>query len=190
MAIISICIQLDMKKEVKLQHKDFKGEVIPYQYRLLVKDILVQLVRNSVRHGIESTEERKKQKKPVPGTIEISTFSSDHAFGFKFIDDGKGMQISKLRDKIKSLGKWSEDEIDMWEDKKIAESIFVAGVTTSDKVDLVSGRGVGMDLVKHKLETHKGKIHLEYKEGKYCKFTVTLPKVFKSSKSIGEEISS
>ena len=62
-----------------------------------------------------------------------------------------------------------------WDEQKIADTIFEPGISTSDTTDLVAGRGVGMDIIKHKVESHKGEIVLDYQKGKYIEFTVILP---------------
>lgn len=168
-------ISKDQGKEVKLVCKKFVSNDIPYQYKLLVKEILIQMIRNSISHGIEIPSERVKLNKPASGVIEISTFLEDKSFGFRFKDDGQGLKIEKLRQKAKDSGKWDISEIEGWTEDQIAESIFTSGISTSDKVDMASGRGVGMDIIKNKIDNHQGKIEVNYSEGQYCEFIVTLP---------------
>jgi signal transduction histidine kinase len=161
-------------KKIHLNMDKFQGNIIPHQYKLLLKEILIQLIRNAVAHGIEDPEERIKHNKPAAGCIEISTLKRDDQFCLIIRDDGRGLQISKLRAAVKKLGKWPEAEIEKWNDKEIANSVFISGITTSDKADLMAGRGVGLDAIKEKIEKHQGRIELEYEEGKYCKFEISL----------------
>lgn len=168
-------VSKDLKKEVEFKHNNFNGENIPYEYRLVVKDILVQMVRNSLRHGIESPEERKKIKKNEKGLIEISTVLQKDNFCFKFMDDGQGLQIAKLKEKALASGKWSSSEIKKWDEGKIAETIFISGISTAESADLVAGRGVGMDIIKQKVVSHGGQIEMRYEENKFLEFTVCLP---------------
>jgi chemotaxis protein histidine kinase CheA len=168
-------ISKDLKKEVRLDHDNFNGETIPYQYRLLIKDLLVQLVRNSLKHGIELPTDRKKQGKSKFGLIAISTFTGNGNFGFTFRDDGRGLQIEKLKKIAIASGKWPVSEIKKWNDDKIADSIYEPGISTSESTDLVAGRGVGMDIVKQKIISHGGDITMAHKEGKFLEFTVILP---------------
>jgi putative methionine-R-sulfoxide reductase with GAF domain/signal transduction histidine kinase len=167
----------DLNKEVRLIHKDFEGEIIPYPYRLLVKDILIQLVRNSMTHGIESPKEREKNHKSRKGSIEISTELSDSKFSFRYTDDGRGLHIGKLKEKAIASQKWTVSEIDQWDEKEIAGTMFEPGISTSETTDLVAGRGVGMDIIRHKVESHNGEILVDYQKGKFIVFTVVLPKV-------------
>lgn len=161
-------------KKIHLDTDKFEGNIIPHQYKLLLKEILIQLIRNSIAHGIEDPDERLRQNKPEAGTIEISTVKRDDQFCLIVRDDGRGIQLNKLKQSARKLGKWTEAEINNWSDKEIANSIFLSGITSSDQADMMSGRGVGLDAIKEKIEKHQGKIELDYEAGKYCKFEVCL----------------
>jgi two-component system chemotaxis sensor kinase CheA len=151
--------------------------MIPNKYHLLIKEVLIQLVRNSISHGIELPEERKRIKKPPFGKIEISTFKRNGSVGFRIRDDGRGLQIEKLRQKAIQSGKWKDEEIKNWNEQQIAELIFASGITTSDKVDMVAGRGVGMDGVKHRIQEHQGEIRVSFNKDQFCEFEIILPAV-------------
>ncbi len=166
----------DLNKNVNFTHKDFDLGCIPYNSRLLVKEILIQLIRNSIYHGIEDSSERKKLKKNTSGTIKLSSFGDDDFFGFKVRDDGRGLQINKLRQEAKSSGKWRNDEIDKWTDEQLIEVIFLQGISTSQKANHLAGRGVGMNIIKEKLEKSGGRIEVEFKENKFCEFMITIAK--------------
>jgi tetratricopeptide (TPR) repeat protein len=165
----------DLGKEIKFIHNKFDAGVVPYHYRLLSKEILIQLARNSVFHGIESADERIKLNKEPYGTIEISSFIKNNKFGFTFRDDGRGLQIEKLRKKAKEFGKWDNAEIDRWDDKQTADVIFTQGISTSEKAELAAGRGVGMDIIKQKLRKNDGQIKTSFSKGKFCEFEISLP---------------
>jgi two-component system chemotaxis sensor kinase CheA len=165
----------DLNKEIELVDDDFDAGIIPYLYRLTTRQILIQLIRNSVYHGIESVEERKKAGKNQSGRIEISSFNDNGSFGFRLIDDGRGIQVNKLREKAKESGKWSEAELKSWTDQEVAETIFCKGISTLESANLVAGRGVGMDLVKEKIDNAGGEIILNYQEGESCEFVITIP---------------
>ncbi len=165
----------DLKKDVQFVHDKFKGEQLPYEYRLLIKDLLIQMVRNSMAHGIESPEERKQNNKAAKGRIEISTFSKNGDFCFKFKDDGQGIKLKKLREAAENSGKWKKNEIDKWDNSQIAELIFEPGISTSETADLNAGRGVGMGAIKESVENNQGKISMNFKEGKFMEFIVNLP---------------
>jgi Amt family ammonium transporter len=161
-------------KKIHLNTDKFEGNIIPHQYKLLLKEILIQLIRNSIAHGIEDPDERLSKNKPEAGTIEISTIRRDDQFCLIVRDDGRGIQVDKLKQAIQKSGKWSEAEINSWSKQQLANSIFLSGITTADQVDQLSGRGVGLDAIKEKIEKHQGKIEVDYETGKYCKFEVCL----------------
>lgn len=168
-------LEKELKKEFELEDDNFNPDDIPFKYRLVTKDILIQLIRNSVVHGIETPDERKKLNKHPKGKLQIQTNLEIDNYTFCLRDDGRGLQISDLRKKAISLNKWDKEEIDNWDDQKVADLIFVSGISTSEKVGMTAGRGVGMDLVKQKVEQHRGQINIKFEKNKYCEFEITLP---------------
>ena len=171
--IKNLAIELD--KKVRFVHNQFKGEEIPGKYWLLIKDVLIQLVRNSLKHGIESSDERIANKKPVAGTIEISSSTRNGSFVLDYIDDGCGLQIDTLRARAKQYQKWSTQEIDNWNDNQVADTIYEPGISTSADFDMIGGRGIGMDVIKQRVEDQKGSIMFEFETGKFIHFTISLP---------------
>ena len=172
-----ISFSSDLGKNIKFDYKNFKTNIIPTKYHLLIKEVLIQLIRNSISHGIETPEERKHLKKPETGIIKISTFKKNGSIGFRLKDDGRGIQINKLKETAIKSGKWSTDEINSWDDKQIAELIFTSGISTTDNINMIAGRGVGMDGVKYRIQEYQGKINVNFSEGKYCEFEILLPLV-------------
>lgn len=162
-------------KNIRLKANKFKINDIPYKSQLLVKEVLIQFIRNSIAHGIELPDERKRMNKPHKAIIEITTFRNNGSFAVQVRDDGRGIQVEKLRKRAKESGQWPEEEIDSWTEEQLVNTIFLPGITTSDNVDEIAGRGVGMDLVKDKINLHKGDIRVDFEKGKFCQFTVTLP---------------
>ena len=163
-------------KKINLIVSDYKNEIVPFKQRLIIRDILVQLIRNSAYHGIETIKERRKLCKAEEGNISISNSQSDNKFTIQFRDDGRGLPLEQLRQKARESGKWPAADIDQWDDKKIAETIFQIGVSTSEKTDLAAGRGVGMDIIRKKVEDQGGTINIDFKEGRYCEFNIEIPK--------------
>ena len=162
-------------KDVKFEYKNFNTTVIPYRYNLLVKDVLVQMARNSLVHGIEPPKERQKKNKPTQGLIEIATERTDHKLVLKFKDDGRGIQSEKLIQKAIKTHKIKPTEITTKDKEKISNLIFLEGITTADKADLNAGQGIGMDIVQQKVKRHGGNIKVDFSEDKYCEFSVILP---------------
>jgi len=165
----------DSGKNLELNVKKFSLNDIPYEKQFIVKDILVQLLRNAVAHGIEMPEERKTLGKKAAGMIEISSFKDKNKFGFSVCDDGRGLQIDKIRERAIQIGQWSGAEIATWTDDRIIDTIFISGISTSEKADTLSGRGVGLDLVRDKLNEAGGSVRVRFEPAKYCEFVVEIP---------------
>jgi len=165
----------DLGKKIKFDYKNFQRDLIPERYHLLLKEVLIQLIRNSISHGIETPVERERLKKPQYGIIEISTFAENGNVGLRFRDDGRGLQLQKLKQRAIESGKWTAGEMENWNDQQLAELIFASGITTSETVDMVSGRGVGMDGIKHRLTEYNGRIQVKFDRDKFCEFEILLP---------------
>ncbi len=164
-----------LNKDVKFDFKKFDSANIPYRYNLLVKDALIQMVRNSMVHGIETPKERQQKNKPPQGVIEISTQRTDHKLVLTFKDDGRGLQSEKLIQRAIKTNKIKPTDITLNDKEKISELIFQQGITTADKADLNAGRGIGMDIIKRKVKRHGGSIKVDFSENKYCEFSIVLP---------------
>jgi ligand-binding sensor domain-containing protein/HPt (histidine-containing phosphotransfer) domain-containing protein len=165
----------DEGKKAKLDTSKFKIEEIPHKDRIFVKEIMIQLLRNSIAHGIESPKERKDKKKAEEAKIMISTFTDKSHYGFILRDDGRGIQLDKLKQKVVKKMKTSEDEIKNWDNDQIINMIFEQGITTADEANMVSGRGVGLDIVNQKVGSRKGDIKVSFEEDKFCEFKISIP---------------
>jgi two-component system chemotaxis sensor kinase CheA len=165
-------LQESTGKKVELIYNNFDGVSIPYNCRLDLKDILVQLTRNSFYHGIETPQERKKTKKDPVGKITIETFKTEQGIGFTFRDDGRGIQIDKLKNAAKRSGKWTDTAIDQWDKDQIMNSIFTSGVTTMTKALTGAGRGVGMDIIKQMVNKLGGSITIASEPGAFTEFKI------------------
>ncbi len=140
-----------------------------------LQDPVIHLVRNSIDHGIELPEEREKNKKDPQGTIEIICASESGTITIVIKDDGKGIDYEKIRQKAISLNPAMEEEIRFMDYNTLQTFIFTPGFSTSQKATEISGRGVGMDIVKFNIEKVKGKIAVKSEKGKGTAFTLTLP---------------
>jgi two-component system, chemotaxis family, sensor kinase CheA len=165
----------EMNKKAELHFDAFNPDLVPATHRKLLKDILIQLTRNSLSHGIETPEERKKSGKNETGRIELGTRKSANGFELSFRDDGQGLKIDKLRRKAIESGKYSADEVAKWDAGTVAGVIFIPGISTADQTTLNSGRGIGMDIIKEKVDSLGGKIELSFETGKFCEFKIFLP---------------
>lgn len=145
----------------------------------LMEDVaggLVHIVRNSVGHGIEPPRERIKAGKPEKGTIYLKSFRDANNVVIEVSDDGKGISKDKVLKKAIEKGLVKENE--KLSEKEILDLLFLPGFSTAEKVTGLSGRGVGMDVVKTSIEKLRGKIELTSEEGKGSKTRLILPFTF------------
>lgn len=168
-------LSLELGKEVEFNYSNFQPEKLPYQYRLLIKEILIQLVRNSFSHGIENPKERIDYHKRSLATISLFSEISKNNFIFKYRDDGRGIQIEKLLEIACLQESYKDSELNDWEDSRIAQLIFEPSFTTQKKATNLGGRGIGLDLIKQKLKQYRGTIQVEFEAGKFTEFLVTIP---------------
>jgi ligand-binding sensor domain-containing protein/signal transduction histidine kinase len=165
----------ELAKEVEFNYSNFEPEKLPYQYRLLIKEILIQLVRNSFSHGIESPEERIGSHKRSLATISLCSEISKNNFIFRYRDDGRGIQLDKLKELAQSQGRLNDGEFKEFTDSQLAQLIFESGFTTQKIADSLGGRGIGLDLIQKKLKQYRGTIQVEFEADKYTEFVVTIP---------------
>jgi two-component system chemotaxis sensor kinase CheA len=168
-------INHDMNRDVVFDHSNFDQDAVPAGDFLFFKDILTQLTRNAMVHGIESAEERKKQKKPTPPTISLSSEIVDNRLILHFADNGRGLQIEKIRAVARDRRLLPEEKIRKMSDRDIAELIYTPGLSTTDNPGLLAGRGIGMNLIRQKIQERQGEIRIDSETGKYCIFNITAP---------------
>lgn len=140
-----------------------------------IGDPLVHLIRNSLDHGIESPEVRKSKGKPEEGTVVLRAYHSGNHVFIEIEDDGAGVNREKVLKKAISKGIVSEEVASTLTDKQVAELILSSGFSTADVISDVSGRGVGLDVVKTTIESLGGKIDITSTEGKGSLFSIQLP---------------
>jgi len=138
-------------------------------------DPLIHLVRNSADHGIESPEERKKLGKPMAGTITLNAYHRGNSIIIEVIDDGKGLDADRILRKAMDRGLVSPGDAEKLSRREIHQMIFLPGLSTAEKVTEVSGRGMGMDIVKSKIEELSGVIELDGTPGVGTKVSIRLP---------------
>ncbi|HUO07009.1 MAG TPA: chemotaxis protein CheA [Phycisphaerae bacterium] len=136
-------------------------------------DPLVHMVRNSADHGLEPTEDRIKAGKPAVGRIELKAYHQAGNIVVDITDDGRGLNKARILDKAKKAGIVKEDS--QLSEQEIFKLIFHAGLSTAEKVTDVSGRGVGMDVVRRNVESLRGRIDIQSVEGKGSTFSIRLP---------------
>lgn len=138
-----------------------------------ISDPLVHMVRNSADHGVESMEDRIKAGKSPAGKIQLKASHQSGNIVIEIIDDGKGLNKAKILKKALETGVIREGQ--ELSEQEIFRLIFQAGLSTAEKVTDVSGRGVGMDVVRKNVEAMRGRIEISSVEGQGSTFTIRLP---------------
>ena len=138
-----------------------------------ISDPLMHMLRNSIDHGIETPEEREALGKSRKGHVVLKTYPDAGTIVIEISDDGKGLPKDKILEKAIVNGLISQDQ--KLSDKEIYNLIFAAGLSTAEKVSDISGRGVGMDVVKRNIESLRGTVEIDSREGEGSTFTIRLP---------------
>ena len=146
-------------------------EELPEAYRPMLREVLSQLARNSLVHGLEPPQERASRGKPEVGTLQLALrrHESHGRLELIFQDDGTGLDLEKIRDRALSRGLWVDDE------RQLPMLIFESGFSTAETTTLDAGRGVGMDMVKTRVEELGGTILPHSRPGVFCAFQILLP---------------
>jgi two-component system, chemotaxis family, sensor kinase CheA len=140
-----------------------------------IGDPLVHLVRNAIDHGIEMPTERHAARKPSEGILRIAASQEGNSIVIRIQDDGKGIALGKIKAKALSKGLISEAELATMEPREVVNLVFLPGFSTAEKVTDVSGRGVGMDVVRTNIRKMNGTVEIESEEGKGSLITIKLP---------------
>ncbi|WP_369018103.1 chemotaxis protein CheA [Thermatribacter velox] len=140
-----------------------------------ITDPLIHLLRNAIDHGIESPEERAAAGKPARGRVLLKAYQEENSVVIMVQDDGRGISLGKLKQKALERGLVKADELEKLSEKEIIDFIFHPGFSTAEEVTDVSGRGVGMDVVKRNIEKINGQVFVESLEGKGTTFYLRLP---------------
>jgi len=140
-----------------------------------IKDPLTHMVRNSGDHGLETPAERRAVGKPESGRIVLNAFHEGGHILLEVSDDGRGLAVDRIRAKVLSNGLATEAELAAMSEEQIQRFIFAAGFSTAATISAVSGRGVGMDVVKTNIEKIGGTIDLKSTVGKGTMFTIKIP---------------
>jgi two-component system chemotaxis sensor kinase CheA len=163
-----------LKKEIELE---MHGEETDLDKNLVeaLSDPMVHLVRNAVDHGIESPEEREKSGKPRKGIVVLSAAQEGDHILLTIEDDGKGMDADVLRQLAVERGMMDDEAAARLDDKECYNLIFQPGFSTKKEISDVSGRGVGMDVVKTRIAQMNGSVEIDSEMGKGSRITIKLP---------------
>ena len=164
----------EMNKKIELTMLGAETE-LDRQVLEFIKDPLTHMVRNSGDHGLETPDERRAAGKPESGRISLNAFHEGGHIIIEIADDGRGLAIDRIKAKALANGLASEAELAVMSDDQIARFIFRAGLSTAAKLTAVSGRGVGMDVVKTNIERIGGTVDLKNKPGHGTTFIIKIP---------------
>jgi two-component system chemotaxis sensor kinase CheA len=164
----------DLQKQVVL---DILGTHVEIDKAVLdaLKEPLMHLLRNSLDHGLESPEERERVGKPVFGLIELIVEQRGSEIFMQVGDDGRGIDVQRVRKKAVEKGLLNQAQAEALDDDSARMLIFQAGFSTTDSVTSISGRGLGMDIVRERVEGLRGRISLSSVMGKGTTTTINVP---------------
>ncbi|MDF1744765.1 MAG: chemotaxis protein CheA, partial [Gimesia sp.] len=168
----------DLSIERKIQVKFvIKGENTELDKRMIdeLGDPLLHLIRNSLDHGLEKTEERKKKGKPELGTIVLEASQSGNNVFITVEDDGAGINVERIKKQIRNRRLANKTELNEMADQQIIEYIWHPGFSTAEKITDISGRGVGMDIVKSRIADLNGTVEVKSSPGQGTLFKIRLP---------------
>ncbi len=161
-----------LNKHVEMDLENFDPTLVPFKQRYLIKEVIAQFIRNSLVHGIESTDERILLEKPRSGKIKIETMANTSGIELIYSDDGRGLQLDLIRKKALRLALVDEQTVNNASAAEISGLIFLPGLSTAPKIDEYAGRGIGLDVVKAKLNKNNADIVVTSKEGSFCQFNI------------------
>lgn len=162
------------QKEVNLELEGTETE-IDRNVLQIISDSLIHLVRNAVSHGIEPADERTRLGKPSQGKITLRAKNEKNAVILEVSDDGRGIEVERIRRKIIERELLRPAQAQQLSAQEIVRYIFMPGFSSADQVSEISGRGVGMDVVKGALDSIGGKIYTHTQAQQGTRFTLTLP---------------
>ena len=167
-------ISREVGKEIRLVITGAETEID----KLIVEELsdpLMHMIRNAIDHGIEAGQRRVEVGKPLAGTIALNAFQKGNHVMIEVEDDGRGIDLQGLTEKAITLGKLSRSEAQEMSRDEVLALIFLPGLSTRAQADDVSGRGVGMDIVKTNISKLGGVIDVHSETGIGTKMTITLP---------------
>ena len=167
-------LSIELGKEIELEMHGADTE-LDRQVLDLIKDPLTHMVRNSADHGLETPVERKATGKPEKGTIRLSASHQGGNVIIEISDDGRGLDTEKIKANAIANGLAPESEVEKLSEAQIHRFIYAPGFSTAPEVTSVSGRGVGMDVVRANVDQIGGRIDVKSVLGRGSSFTITIP---------------
>ncbi|MBP7460010.1 MAG: chemotaxis protein CheA [Candidatus Delongbacteria bacterium] len=163
-------VNKDIRLEIEGKDTELDKSVIE-----IIGDPLIHCIRNSIDHAIEKPDERERKGKPRQGIIGLAAFHEGNYIVVQVIDDGKGLDLERIKKKAVEKGLFTADEIKSMSEKDLCNIIFMPGFSTAENVTNVSGRGVGMDVLKTNIERLNGLIDVDTVENEGTTITIKIP---------------
>jgi len=167
-------LSIDKEKQIKLV---FSGENTELDKKIieLIQDPIMHIIRNSVDHGIESPAARKKIGKLPEGIIILNAYQHGNRIVIEIEDDGAGIDKERVKEVARKKGLITDEEAQQLDDNAVFELLFQPEFSTRDEVSSVSGRGVGLNVVRDALNRLQGNIKIDSQQGVFTKFVLDLP---------------
>lgn len=140
-----------------------------------IGDPLVHLIRNAIDHGLESPDARRAAGKPAEGLVQLRAYHQENSIYIEVSDDGRGIDANAVRQAAVNKGLFTQEQAQQLDASEALELLFLPGFTTAGQVSDVSGRGVGLDVVRKNIERVNGTVSLESEPGRGTRWTVRLP---------------
>lgn len=162
-------------KKIETDFSGYYSRGIPDRYAYLLRDIGVQLARNSIVHGIEFPAERENAGKNPVGKLNVSLRRDGDQCLFTLRDDGKSFDFEAIRSHAVKEGVADSENAEAWDQKKLIRVMFAPGFSTASSVDMTAGRGMGLDIVRQRVKNAGGDLRVNFQPGQYTEFSVRLP---------------
>ena len=167
-------ISKKLGKKVKLEMDGGETKLDKNMIEMLA-DPMIHIMRNSLDHGIEMPDIREKKGKDSNGLVKLSAFAQSDKIIIQIIDDGAGINVQRVADKVLEKGLMTSEEIDKLSEDEMAELVLLPGLSTAESITEFSGRGVGMDVVKKSIESFGGTIGIKTKANIGTTITLSIP---------------
>ena len=149
-----------------------------------LKDPLLHIIRNAIDHGIEEDDERVKNNKSLPSQIQVNVVAKAGQIKIEIIDDGRGVDIDALTQKAIKNGVIKPEKLKTLSDQEAIQLMLISGLTSKDTISDISGRGVGLDVVKHQIDKVKGSLSIQSKRHIGTTFTLKVPMSLATTRGI------
>ncbi len=179
--ILAVNVSRSCGKQVMLNLERFDINDVPKIMQAKMQDMIIQLVRNSIAHGIEVPAQREKRGKPMLGTISLITRRTKDELLLAVRDNGCGIDLEEIRRRLVIKLGHSVVAVAKLSKKELLNSLFIPGFSTQEEQSQHAGRGVGLDLVKAHANSLGGGVEVTYKEKEYAQFVVRIPVKEKSN---------